>query len=131
MLLLSRSSFGCHIHGTFRHYPQRPPMVCRPELIRFRPGDSTLQLLCLVCQMLVADYFSALCPPTDCSSLFCQINSEEPSVSCAIADNALFRDCPVIPSRPIVRHSDWAGNPLQPTSTGNTMPSNHFQHNTL
>jgi len=118
MLLLSPSSGGCHIHRTFRHNPQRPPMVCRPELIKFRPGDSMLQLLCLVCQILVADYFIALWPPTHCSSLFRQIHSEAPSVSRTIADKALFRDCPVIPSRLKVRHSDWAGNPLQPTSTG-------------
>jgi len=92
MLLLSPSSGGCHIHRTFRHNPQRPSMVCRPELIRFRPGDSMLQLLCLVCQILVADYFSALWPPTHCSSLFRQIHSKEPSVSRAIADKALFQD---------------------------------------
>ena len=63
MLLLSPSSGGCHIHRTFRHYPKRPSMVYRTELIRVRPWDSMLQLLCLVCQMFVADYFSALFLP--------------------------------------------------------------------
>jgi len=64
---------------------------------------------------LVSDYFSALWPPTHCSSIFRLIHSEAPSVFRAIADKALFRDCPVIMK---VRHSDRAGNPLQPTSTG-------------
>ena len=86
------------------------------DRIWFLPKDSMIKLLCLVCQILVADNFSALWPPTHCSPFFAKY-TKAPSDSRAIADKAHFRGCPVISSRLKVRHSDWAGNPLQPTFT--------------
>ncbi|XP_052255016.1 nephrin-like [Dreissena polymorpha] len=40
--------------GRFGTVPLRPPMVCRPEVINFRPGDSKPPLHFLICQVSVA-----------------------------------------------------------------------------
>ncbi|KAH3775037.1 hypothetical protein DPMN_176433 [Dreissena polymorpha] len=54
MLLLSPSSGGSILIGRFGTVPLRPPMVCRPEVINFRPGDSKPPLHFLICQVSVA-----------------------------------------------------------------------------
>ncbi|KAH3735172.1 hypothetical protein DPMN_041633 [Dreissena polymorpha] len=117
MLLLSPSAGGSIFIGRFGTVPLRPPMVCRPEVINFRPGDSkpTLpHLPGLGGQSLVDSPVS----PIHFSSLFRHSHKEADSVSRATTDMARFWTCPVTPSLLKVRHSDCAGKPLQPTSTG-------------
>ncbi|KAH3725164.1 hypothetical protein DPMN_050999 [Dreissena polymorpha] len=94
-------------------------MVCRAKVINFRPGDSKPPLHFLICQVSLASrYSTALCPPIHFSSLFRHSHKEADSVSRVPTDMTLFRTFPVTPSLLKVRHSDCAGKPLQPTSTG-------------
>ena len=55
-----------------------------------------------------------------CSSLLLHNQQEALSAASPILRAAVFLSLPVIPMAVSILHTDWAGNPLQPTPTGNS-----------